>query len=201
MCAATKESFRTNPVLDICALDLEDRDNLDDEMATMVKGIEKRYGFVPNFVKLFATDNRRLRAFMVPYMELMRTDSGLSPLDHELIALMSAATNGCTYCCAHHGMQLRSMCDDHVFVEYIGRNYRLAELAPRERAMLDFATLVLTDPEAIDDAERQKLRDVGFDDEGIWYVAATAAFYAGANRLAVAAGLKVTPDYLGMHRR
>jgi len=41
------------------------------------------------------TDNQRLRAFAAPYMELLRTDSGVSHLEHEMIALVSAATNGC----------------------------------------------------------------------------------------------------------
>ena len=189
-----------NPIRALCGLDLTDRNNLDNEMRTLVRGIEKKYGFVPNFVKLFATDNQRLRAFMVPYMELMRADSGLSMLDHELIALVSAATNGCAYCCAHHGAQLRGLTQDPLFAEYIGRNYRLAQLDERQRAMLDFAYLVLTDPEAIGDAERDRLRAVGFDEEGIWYVASTAAFYAGANRLAVAVGLRITPEYLNLNR-
>lgn len=187
-------------MLDICALDLEQRDNLDDEMRELVQGIRRKYGFLPNFVKLFATDNQRLRAFMVSYMELMRADSGLDELEHELIALVSAATNGCAYCCAHHGAMLRGVCDDPVFAEYIGRNYRLAKLSTRHRAMLDFTVMVLTDPEAIDDAARDRLREEGFDDEGIWSIASTAAFYAGANRIAVAAGLKITPEYLSMNR-
>ena len=61
-----------------CDLDLRERDNLDDEMTALVKGTEKKYGFMPNFLKLFATDNRRLRVFMEQYMELMRPDSGLT---------------------------------------------------------------------------------------------------------------------------
>lgn len=199
--ATTAENLESvSTVRDICGLALRERDNLDAEMAAMVRGIEKKYGFMPNFVRLFATDNQRLRAFMVPYMELMRADSGLSALDHELIALVSAHINGCAYCCAHHGAALRGVCGDPVFAEYIGRNYKLADLSSRDRAMLDFAVMVLKEPESIGDAERDALRAEGFDDEAIWYVASTAAFYAGANRVAAAVGLKITPDYLTMHR-
>lgn len=200
MATAVNEVTPPGGLREICGLDLKERDNLDAEMRQMVKGIEKKYGFLPNFVRLFASDNQRFRAFMVPYMELMRADSGLSALDHELIALVCAQTNGCAYCCAHHGAVLRGICDDPVFAEYIGRNYRLAKLDDRQRAMLDFTVLVLTDPESIDDAARDRLREAGFDDEAIWYVAATASFYAGANRLAVAAGLQITPGYLSMNR-
>ncbi len=194
------DSMACGSTREICGLDLEERNNLDDEMVAMVRGIEKKYGFTPYFVRMFATDNQRLRAFMTPYMELMRPESGLTPRDHELIPLVSAQSNGCAYCCAHHSARLRGLCDDAVFVEYIGRNYRLAELTPRERAMLDFVILVQEDPESIGEAERDCLREAGFSDEAIWYIAATASFYAGTNRLAVATGLEITPEYLSMNR-
>lgn len=185
---------------DICGLALDDRANLDAEMTALVKGIEKKYGFIPHFVRLFATDNQRLRAFMGQYMELMRRDSGLTSLDHEMIALVSAATNGCVYCTAHHGALLRGETGDALFTEYLSRNYRLAELTPRQRAMLDFTVMVNRDAERITDEDRQRLRDVGFDDEQIYMICATAAFYAGANRLAQAVGLRPAAQYLEMYR-
>jgi uncharacterized peroxidase-related enzyme len=199
--ASTAEDFETpNSLRDICGLDLVEKNDLDDEMATFVHGIEKKYGFVPNFLRLWASDNKRLRAFLVPWLELMRTDSGLSPLDHELIALVCANENGCAYCCAHHGATLRGVSGDPVFAELIGRNYKLAELSSRDRAMLDFVVMVEKEPEAIGDTERDRLRAEGFDDEAIWYIASTAAFYASANRMSAAVGLKITPEYLTMHR-
>lgn len=184
----------------IHALNLRDRQNLDAEMTALVKGIEKKYGFMPHFVRLFATDNQRLRAFMGQYLELMRKDSGLSPLEHEMIALVSAATNGCVYCTAHHGALTRAETGDALFTEYLSRNYRLAALSPRHRAMLDFVVKVHEDAEHITDADRQSLRDVGFDDEAIWSIISTAGFYAGANRIAQAVGLKPARQYLEMYR-
>lgn len=185
---------------DICGLNLRERNNLDAEMTALVQGIEKKYGFLPHFVRLFATDNRRLRAFMAPYLELLRPDSGLSPLEVEMIALVAAATNGCVYCTAHHGALMRELTGDALFTEFLSRNYRYAELSARHRAMLDFAVKVLGDAEAIEDEDRQRLRDAGFDDEAIWSVINTAAFYAGANRIAQATGLKPAAQYLEMHR-
>ncbi|MBK8957749.1 MAG: peroxidase-related enzyme [Proteobacteria bacterium] len=184
----------------IHALDLKERNNLDAEMSALVKGIEKKYGFLPHFIKLFATDNRRLRTFMTGYMETKREDSGLSHLEVEMIALVAAATNGCVYCTAHHGALLREVTGDALFAEYLSRNYRLAELSPRHRAMLDFAVRVLTDAEHIEEPHRQALRDAGFDDEAIFSIISTAAFYAGANRIAQAIGLKPAAEYLEMFR-
>lgn len=185
----------------VFALDIEDRDNLDPEMAEMVKGVVKKYGYMPNFLKAFKTDNLRLRAFMTPYMELMRTDSGLTHLEHEMIALVSAATNGCVYCTAHHSMLLRGETDgDAQFAEFLSRNYKIADLSDRHMAMLDFVVKVHKDAEHIDDDDRQALRDVGYDDEAIWMIISTACFYAASNRMAQAIGLRPLPQYLEQHR-
>jgi len=184
----------------LCALTLRERDNLDPEMQALVRGLEKKYGFVPNFVRLFATDNLRLRAFMGQYLELMRRDSGLSPLEHEMIAVVSATTNGCTYCTAFHGMLLRGVAKDEQFADTLAADFTQAGLSPRHRAMLDFAVKVNRDAEAITDADRAGLRAVGFDDEAIFMICSTAAFYAGANRLAQAIGLRPSDRYGSMHR-
>ena len=195
--AQAQEVMDTERVFD---LDLRDRGNLDEEKQTLVDGIVKKHGFMPNFLKLFATDNQRMRAFVTPYLELLRTDSGLNQLDHEMIALVSATTNGCNYCCAHHGALMRGESGDPMFAEHLSRNYKLADLSPRHLAMLDFVVKVLKDAEHIDHDDRQALSDVGFDDEAIWTIVSTAAFYAGANRVAQAVGLKITPQYLDMNR-
>ena len=182
------------------ALDIRDRDNLDDEMRALVNGVQKKYGFVPNFLKFFMTDNQRLRAFMVPYMELLRSDSGLSLEEHEMIALVCAATNGCFYCQLHHSATMREISGDAMLAERLSRNYHMAELSSRHRAMLDYAVKVLINAEAIDETDRDRLRDEGFDDETIWSITSTACFYAGANRMAQAIGLKPAPEYLDMYR-
>ena len=117
-----------------------------------------------------------------------------------MVALVSATTNGCSYCCARHGALMRGKSGDPMFAEYLSRNYKLADLSPRHLAMLDFAVKVLKDAEHIDHDDRQALRDVGFDDEAIWTIVSTAAFYAGANRVAQAVGLKITPQHLDMNR-
>lgn len=184
----------------ICGLDVPDRGNLDPEMKAFVKGVEKKYGFMPNFVKAYATDNQRLRAFLGSYLELQRPDSGLTSFEHELIALVSAATNGCLYCTAHHGALMRGESGDALFTEILSRNYRQADLSPRHRAMLDFTVKVNADAESITDADRDALRAQGFSDETIWNIAATASFYAGANRMAQAIGLVPAREYLEMYR-
>jgi len=182
------------------ALDIPDRDNLDDEMRTLVKGIEKKYGFMPNFLKFFKTDNQRLRAFIVPYMELMRADSGLTLEEHEMIALVCAATNGCFYCQLHHGALAREITGDTMLAEQMSRNYKLADLSARHRAMLDYVVKVSTEAESIDDDDRDALRGHDFDDETIWSITSTACYFASVNRMSQAIGLVPAREYLDMYR-
>jgi uncharacterized peroxidase-related enzyme len=186
--------------LDVCGLNLHEHDNLDADMKRVVKGIVKKYGFMPHFIRVFSTDNQRLKAFLQLYAEVERTDAGLTHLEHEMIALVSAATNGCVYCTAHHGALLRGVTGDALFTEYLSRNYKLADLSPRHRAMLDFTVKVHRQAEAIEEEDRDRLRDVGFSDDGIWAIASLAAFYAYANRVAQAIGLRPAPQYLEMNR-
>ena len=96
--------------------------------------------------------------------------------------------------------RLRDASGDNLFTEFLSRNYKLAPLEPRHRAMLDYVVKVLTDAENIDDEERTALRNVGFSDETIWSITSTACFYAGANRIAQAIGLRPLPEYLEMNR-
>lgn len=182
------------------ALDIHDRDNLDEEMDTLVKGVEKKYGFMPNFLKFFKTDNQRLRALMTPYMELMRADSGLTLEEHEMIAVVCAATNGCFYCQLHHGALVRGQTGDAMLAEQLSRNYKMADLSARHRAMLDYTVKVSTDAESIDEDDRNILRENGFDDEGIWSITSTTCFYASVNRMSQAIGLVPAPEYVDMYR-
>ncbi len=66
--------------------------------------------------------------------------------------------------------------------------------------MLDYVVNVLKHAESIGDDDRQTMRDAGFDDEAIWSVTSTACFYASANRMSQAIGLKPPPEYLEMNR-
>ena len=95
--------------LDICGLDLTDRDNLDPDMKRIVKGIVKKYGFMPHFIQVFSTDNQRLKSFLQLYTEVERSDAGLTHLEHEMIALVSAATNGCVYCTSVHAQRFAQL--------------------------------------------------------------------------------------------
>ena len=74
-------------------------------------------------------------------------------------------------------------------------NYRAAELPARQRSMLDFAHKVAERSHEIDEADRETLRAVGFDDRAIWDIAAVASFFSMTNRLASAVDMMPNREY------
>jgi uncharacterized peroxidase-related enzyme len=77
-------------------------------------------------------------------------------------------------------------------VEAIKTDYRMAELKPRQRAMLDYADKLTRTPWQMTEVDLLPLREAGLDDRAILDVNQTAAYYAYVNR--VADGLGVVLD-------
>ena len=79
----------------------------------------------------------------------------------------------------------------------IAADYRLAELSPADRAMLDFATRLSRAPAAIEPTELDVLRGHGFDDAAIHDIVQVTALFNYFNRLADGLGIDPEPDWGG----
>ena len=161
---------------------------------------EEKLGFVPNVLKAYAFDNKKLRAFIDMVDDLMLGESGLSRLEREMIAVAVSAINHCHYCLTAHGAAVRYRSNDPEFGEMIEHNYRMAEVTPRQKAMLDFAVKLTEAPDKIENADRDMLRQLGFTDRDIWDIAAVAGFFNMSNRLASATDMRPNREYYGMAR-
>jgi uncharacterized peroxidase-related enzyme len=160
----------------------------------------EKLGFVPNVLKAYAFDMQKLEAFIAMYNDLMLAPSGLTKLEREMIAVAVSAENRCYYCLTAHGAAVRGLSGDPVLGELMVMNYRAARLDRRQRAMLDFAVKLTTAPHAIEDADRQALRDGGFSDRDIWDIAAVAGFFNMSNRVAAATDMRPNTVYHGQGR-
>jgi uncharacterized peroxidase-related enzyme len=169
-------------------------------MADIFKTAEEKVGFVPNVLKAFAFDMTKLEAFLAYRNDLMLGDSGLSKLEREMIATAVSSQNRCFYCITAHGASVRNLSGDPVLGEMIVQNYRAARLSKRQRAMLDFAVKLTTEPWSIEEPDRERLRGAGFSDRDIWDIAAVASFYNMTNRLASATDMRPNSQYHAMTR-
>ncbi|MCS6876965.1 MAG: peroxidase-related enzyme [Geminicoccaceae bacterium] len=160
----------------------------------------EKLGLVPNVLKAYSFDDKKLLGFTTMYNELMLGESGLSKLEREMIAVVVSSINRCYYCLVAHGAAVRQLSGDPELGEMLVMNYRVAPLSPRERAMLDFAVKVTEASHRIEEADREALRAVGFSDRDIWDIAAVAAFFNMTNRMASAIGMMPNREYHAMAR-
>lgn len=161
---------------------------------------EEKLGLVPNVLRAYAFDEKKLRAFSDFYNDLMLAESGLSKLEREMIAVVVSSINQCVYCLTAHGAALRQLSGDPVLAETIAQNWRSADLPPRQRAMLEFASMLTEAPAIASEDDRQALREAGFSDRDIWDIASVAAFFNMSNRLASAVDMHPNRAYHGMAR-
>jgi uncharacterized peroxidase-related enzyme len=160
----------------------------------------EKLGFVPNVLKAYAFDMPKLEAFVAMYNDLMLAPSGLSKLEREMIAVAVSSHNRCYYCLVAHGAAVRALSDDPVLGELMVMNYRAARLDRRQRAMLDFAVKLTSEPWTVEEIDRQALRDAGFSDRDIWDIAAVAGFFNMSNRIASATDMRPNSTYHGQKR-
>ena len=159
------------------------------------KQCEESLGFVPNVLLAYAHDEVKLDHFMGFYNNLMLGDSGLSKLEREMIAVVVSSHNRCYYCMVSHSAAVRKISKDPILGELLVMNYRSADLSDRHLAMLDFAWKLSENPDKITDADREDLRNEGFDEHDISDISAVAAFYNMSNRMASAIDLMPNTGY------
>lgn len=184
----------------ITRLDIPDRCQDDPDIQAYFNTCADKLGLVPNVLRAYTGNPAKLKAFRQFYNTLMLAESGLSKLERELIAVVVSCANHCYYCLVAHGQAVRQLSDDPQLGEMMVMNYRVADLPPRQRAMLDFAWTLTVAPQDIDEAARQRLREVGFSDDDIFDICDVAAFFNYTNRMAHGTDMMPNAAYHAMNR-
>ena len=156
---------------------------------------KEKLGIIPNVLQAYAFDIDKLNAFTGFYNDVMLSQSGLSKLEREMIAVVVSSINKCFYCLTAHGAAVRELSENPALGEQLVMNYRSANLNARHKAMLDFAALMTESSHRIEKTDRDKLRAVGFSDRDIWDIAAVAGFFNMTNRIASATDMVPNPEY------
>jgi uncharacterized peroxidase-related enzyme len=78
---------------------------------------------------------------------------------------------------------------DEAFVKALVEDYEHAPLAPQDRVMLDYVTVLTRDATRVTPAHHKRLREAGFDDRGILQITLIASWFNYINRVADALGV------------
>jgi uncharacterized peroxidase-related enzyme len=172
-----------------------------DDIRERMLAVQEKAGFIPNIFLLLAHRPAEFRAFLAYHDALMDKREGLTAAEREMIVVAISSANQCQYCVVAHGAILRIRAKDPTISELVGANWRKADNVTRkQKAMLAFALKVAEEAHLVSEADRQALRDAGFDQEEIWDIAAIAAFFSMSNRLANATELRPNREFHAMGR-
>jgi uncharacterized peroxidase-related enzyme len=182
------------------ALDLPMVDPLPEATQKYFDVCTDKLGMIPNVLQAYAFDIEKLNSFTALYNDLMLAQSNLTKLEREMIAVVVSAVNKCFYCLTAHGAAVRELSGDPILGEQMVMNYRVADLEPKTRMMLDFAVKLTEAPEIIEEDDREALRAAGFSDRDIWDIASVAAFFNMTNRVAAASDMRPNKGYHAQSR-
>lgn len=175
-------------------------DEMPEDVRAVCEETRAKIGFVPNVFLAYAKRPEHFRAFMHYHDLLMKGPSGLSRAEREAIVVAISAENACLYCVTAHGAALRILGKDAVVADQIATNWRTAELSPRLRAILTFASRVNEPGFTASDKELAELKAVGLSDDDVWDIGAVAAFFGFSNRMAGLMDMRPNPQFYEMGR-
>ncbi len=175
-------------------------EDLPDDIRSTIEAIQGKAGFVPNVFIAMAHRPDEFRGFMALHDALMDKDEGLSKAERELIVVATSARNDCLYCVVAHGAILRIRSKNPLLSDQVALNPWKADLDDRQRAIIDFALLMVDNSASVGDTHLDDLRTKGFTDDEIWDIGAITAFFAMSNRLANLSAMRPNDEFYSMGR-
>ncbi|MBV9148843.1 MAG: peroxidase-related enzyme [Candidatus Eremiobacteraeota bacterium] len=177
-----------------------DEATLPDDIKQIYEANRAKIGFVPNVFRAYAKRPEHFRAFMAYHDVLMKGPGGLSRAERETIVVAVSAENICQYCVTAHGAALRILGKDPILADQIAINWRTANLSPRLRGILEFASAVNEPGFSATDADIEQMHAQGFSDDEIWDIAAIAGFFGFSNRMAGMMDLRPNAEFYSLGR-
>ncbi len=174
--------------------------DLPEDIRNRIEQVQAKAGFIPNVFLALAHRPDEFRAFFSYHDALMDKGGGLTKAEREMIVVATSSANQCHYCVIAHGAILRVRARNPLIADQIAINYRKADIAPRQKAMLDFALEVALAPWQVGESQFELLKGHGFSQDDIWDIAAIAAFFAMSNRLANVSDMRPNDEFYGLGR-
>lgn len=169
-----------------------------EELPAKVRGqidsLTATLGYTPNWIRAFALGGAHAARFNDYLLALLDPAQGLLPyVDREILATVTSAENGCSYCRLNHAGSLGDALGDRRLGTRVAIDFReVRELSSRHRVLAEFASKLALHPTEVEDADIAALRELGLSDEQIYEAVQVVAVFAAANRFSIF--LQVTPD-------
>ncbi len=163
----------------------------DGEVAAMYRRQQARFGYVPNYAKVFS-----LRPEIMPLWAALLggIKRNMDQRQFELATLVAARALGNSACSLAHGSALTPFFSAAELAAIL-REDPAQPLAAAERALMTFAAKVARHAADISSEDIEALRKHGYDDTAIFDIAATAAARAFFAKLLDSLGVQPDAPY------
>jgi uncharacterized peroxidase-related enzyme len=180
-------------------IDPQDADGALDGIYKKIAGPD---GQVDNILKAHSLRPHTLSGHMAIYKAVLHHHANKLPKYLlELIGVYVSRLNDCAYCVAHHQEGLRKLLANEanfeVMIEALETDVWGDVFDAREKAALNYARQLTTNPGSISEAAVTVLRDAGCSDSEILEINQVTAYFAYANRTVLGLGVSHEDEELG----
>lgn len=138
---------------------------------------------VSDYVLVLAHDVETLKVRSPLFNAIMYDKGGLERAEREIGALGASIVNRCVYCAAVHAGRHAQLTGSEALTDVLFSAGESADLAPRDKAIFDFALQLSQTPSAAKPVHVKALREAGLDDTEILDLILSTALFGWANRL------------------
>jgi uncharacterized peroxidase-related enzyme len=161
----------------------------------------KKRGKIAEVHKIQSLRPESIVKHMDLYLEIMFSQSELSRAEREMMAVVVSATNGCSYCKAHHQAAFRHYVKDELKITAIGDPTHYHELSEREAVLCHFARRLTLEPQIHENGDfTTELKLKGFSDQAILDATLVVAYFNFVNRMALALGVETNAEEAGGYK-
>jgi uncharacterized peroxidase-related enzyme len=133
---------------------------------------------------------------------VLRGPAPISPGLRELIATYTSWTNQCEFCWRSHAAMSAELLGSEDLVQSVLRDLETSPLPEPEKALLRFARKITLDLPAMSEADIAALRDLGWNDEAVYFTIMTVGLFNFYNRWVTTSGVHpVSEEVHKLHGR
>ncbi|WP_343586928.1 peroxidase-related enzyme [Herbaspirillum sp.] len=184
----TNESLDWDAWLDVVALE----DASEDQIKVLEESNPKAK--TSDYYLFLAHQPDILRQRSAAFNAIMYAPGGMSRAERELGSLVVSRINGCVYCASVHAQRFEQLAKRNDTVQQVFDNPYGAGIDAREKAIAKFSAELTEQPDSVDAAKIQALKDAGLNDLEVLDLIHSIAIFAWANRLMLNLGEPVFPD-------
>ena len=134
-----------------------------------------------------------LRQRSAAFNAIMYAPGGMSRAERELGSMVVSRINGCVYCASVHAQRFEQLAKRNDTVQQVFDDPYTAGTDAREKAISQFSIDLTKNPNDVNAASIQALKDVGLNEQEILDLIHSVAIFAWANRLMLNLGEPVFP--------